>query len=128
MNRLRYLRKERNLTLKGLSKALGISDKTLYRWETKGGIKPIYASGIAECLGVNADYLMGYSDIKSIKLEEQKLPKDREYILLFHKTLANLMRDADNMTAQELSDIKRVVRGLYEELVWLQYKAEQSEK
>ena len=128
MNRLRELRKERNLTLKGLSKALGISDKTLYRWETKGGIKPLYAKGVAERLGVNVDYLMGYSDIKGIKLEEQKLPKNKEYMLLLNKTLANLVRDANDMTAQEISNIKIVARELYETLVWLQYEAEQSEK
>jgi transcriptional regulator with XRE-family HTH domain len=127
MNRLRELRKERNLTIKGLSKVLGVSDKTLYRWETQGGMKPLYAKSVAEHLGVNADYLMGRSDIKSIKLEEQKLPKNREYTLLFHETLVNLMRDANIMTAQELNDIKRVVRNLYDELVLMQYEAEKKE-
>ena len=127
MNRLRELRKERNLTIKGLNKTLGISNKTIYRWETQGGIKPLYAKSIAEYLGVNADYLMGRSDIKSIKLEEKKLSKDREYILLFHETLVNLMRDANIMTAQELNDIKRVVRNVYDELVLMQYEAEKKE-
>lgn len=55
------------------------------------------------------------------------MSKDKQHILTLNAILIDLMKNADAMTAQEISNIKRQARNLYENLVWLQYRAEEVE-
>lgn len=48
----------------------------------------------------------------------------RHYIQTITNLQIDLMKDMDSLTVQELSDIKRHARCLYENLVWVQYEAE----
>lgn len=51
----------------------------------------------------------------------------KHYKAVINNILIDVLKESDNMTSQELSNIKREARNLYENLVWLQYEAERKE-
>jgi len=61
--RLKELRKDKNVSILKLAKELGVSDTTVGRWE-KGSIIPTIDNlkNIAIYFGVSADYLIGLED------------------------------------------------------------------
>lgn len=76
MNRLKELRKEKNLTQQELADILDISKRTLGYWEKGKQIKPDKAKQLADYFNVTIAYLLGHSDFKkSISLKD----------LLFHE-------------------------------------------
>lgn len=63
-DRIKQLRKQKNITLKELAEHLGIKEATMQRYES-GNIKSIPYDNIvliAEYLGCQPQYLMGWSD------------------------------------------------------------------
>ncbi|HFI0648156.1 TPA: helix-turn-helix domain-containing protein [Streptococcus suis] len=65
MNKLKELRKERNLTQKELSVETGIPYRTIQRWENgETTIKQDKAQELADHFGVSVGYLLGYSDFR----------------------------------------------------------------
>ncbi|HFU3656888.1 TPA: helix-turn-helix domain-containing protein, partial [Streptococcus suis] len=63
MNKLKELRKERNLTQKELSVETGIPYRTIQRWEHgETTIKQDKAQELADYFGVSVGYLLGYED------------------------------------------------------------------
>lgn len=61
MNRLKELRQEKKLSQKEIAKEMGISEKTLSRWENgESQIKPEKAQQLADYFGVSVGYLLGY--------------------------------------------------------------------
>lgn len=54
----------------------------------------------------------------------QLLSKGKQYLIRMNDLTIDLIRDCDKMTAQEVSNVKRGARNLYEELVRLEYEAE----
>mgnify|MGYP000872026897 CR=1 FL=1 len=123
MNRLRELRKERGLSQKKLAELVRVHTRTVQHWEYgTSQIKLKKAEELADILGVGVHELLGFKTEK-----EFKLPKGKEYILFLNNILIGLIKDGESMTAQELSDIKRIARNLYENLVQLQYDAERTE-
>ncbi|MDI5914874.1 helix-turn-helix transcriptional regulator [Streptococcus equi subsp. zooepidemicus] len=70
MNRLKELRKEKNLTQKELAKNTGIPYRTIQRWE-KGetDIKSDAAQELADYFGVHIPFLLGYSTIRTAEEE-----------------------------------------------------------
>ncbi|MEY8463319.1 helix-turn-helix domain-containing protein [Streptococcus merionis] len=90
MNRLKELRKEKELTQQALSKQLGISYRTLQNWENgESQIKPDKAQALADYFGVNVGYLLGYEPepvknlgefIKEIDNEPQRINEITEII------------------------------------------------
>lgn len=52
------------------------------------------------------------------------LSKGKQYLIRMNELTIDLIRDCDKMTAQEISNVKRGARNLYEELVRLEYEAE----
>jgi transcriptional regulator with XRE-family HTH domain len=81
MNRIRELRKDKNIIQEYLAQQLGVANLIISKWER------------------------GIHQIKS----------------------DNLLRNIDKLTSQNLSDIKREARNLYESLVRLQCEAERIE-
>lgn len=68
------LRKEKGLTQKELAEQIGISDKTVSKWETGNGMPDIaYLSPLCEVLDINVNEL----------LSGEKLPSE-EYLSLIH--------------------------------------------
>ncbi|MBQ7351332.1 MAG: helix-turn-helix transcriptional regulator [Clostridia bacterium] len=61
--RLKELRQENNISLKALSKAIGVSDIAISRWENGLRTPNIeYLLAIAKFFGVSSDYLIGLED------------------------------------------------------------------
>ena len=58
------------------------------------------------------------------KPDLQLLSKGKQYLIRMNELTIDLIRDCDRMTAQEISNVKRGARNLYEELVRLEYEAE----
>ena len=61
--RIRYIRKQRNMTIEALAKSVGVTRQTISRYET-GSIAEIPRSKlekIADELGVKCDYLEGWT-------------------------------------------------------------------
>lgn len=56
------------------------------------------------------------------KADLSLLSKGKQYLIKMNELTIDLMRDYKKMTAQEVSDIKRSARNLYENLVWMQYE------
>lgn len=128
MNRIKELRKESKVKLKDLTEILGVSFQTIYRWEGGGNIKSVYAVKMAEIFGVDVSYLLGISDNRLTEKEDEKqLTKRQQYIQKLTNIEISLLREPEKMSSQDLSDIKRVARGLYEDLVWMQFEAEERE-
>lgn len=62
MNRLKELRKERKIRQSTLGKALGVSERTISRWENgESELKADKAQALADYFGVPVGYLLGYS-------------------------------------------------------------------
>lgn len=129
MNRIKELRKLKKIQQKRIAKELGVAPITVKRWEENGSIKTEHAIKLAELLETDIAYLLGYSDHpKQVNENDLQLPNKNYYIIKVHELTINIIRAADDMTAQELSDIKKAVRGLYEELILMQYEAEKKGK
>lgn len=82
--RLKAVRKERNVSALELAEALGVNKATVYRYECAEfqGVKAPIVNAIAEYLGVNPDYLIGISDSKYIPKEAEADITDEEKMLL----------------------------------------------
>ena len=66
--RLRKLRKEKNMTMKELAKEIGTSDVSINNWEN--GInepKITYLKRLASFFNISADYLIGLEDESGAK-------------------------------------------------------------
>ena len=123
MNRLRKLQKEKKLTQEYLAKKLGVSKLSISRWER--GIHQIQldkAEMLCSIFGVSLTYLLGIDGVT-----EQNLPVYMQCMLELNNILINLLRNENKLSSQNLSDIKRKARDLYESLGWLQYEAERGE-
>ena len=118
MNRLRKLRKEKNLTQEYLAKKLGVKNTTISKWE-KGihQIKLDKAEMLSSILGVPLPYLLGIDGVA-----EQNLPLYKQYMLELNNILINLIRNADKLTYYNLGSIKSEVIKLYETIVCLQHE------
>lgn len=129
MNRIKELRKQCGLSQRGLSEQIGVNIRTVQRWERgEGAMKPPTAEGVANFFGVSVGYLLGYSQKPGIpEKEELQLSERQQYIQKLTNIEISLLLDSEFMSSKDLSDIKRVARGLYEDLVWMQFKAEERE-
>ena len=78
MNRLKEIRKEKQLSQKEIAKEMSISEKTLSRWENgESQIKPEKAQQLAKYFGVSVGYLLGYEEAKTL----ENILKDAEEYL-----------------------------------------------
>ena len=67
-DKLRQLRNENNLTQVELAKSIGISDRTIIRYEA-GVVEPPLSTliAIAKYFKTDTDYLLGLSDVRDRK-------------------------------------------------------------
>ncbi|HEL1697015.1 TPA: helix-turn-helix transcriptional regulator [Streptococcus suis] len=77
MNKLKLLRKERNLKQSEIAEFMKVNAKTISRWE-KGDfeIKPAQAKMLAEFFNVSESYLLGYSSEPNVNFSPVKELKD----------------------------------------------------
>ena len=63
IERLKELRKEKNISLQTLAKAIGVSDVAISRWENGLRIPNIISLvALAQFFGVTTDYMLGLED------------------------------------------------------------------
>lgn len=129
MNRIKELRKQRKLSQRALSEQIGVNIRTVQRWERgEGAMKPPTAEGVANFFGVSVGYLLGYSQKPDIpEKEELQFSERQQYIQKLTNINISLLLNSEFMSSQDLSDIKRVARVVYEDLVWMQFEAEERE-
>ena len=82
MNRIKKLRKEKNITQIRLSIELEVSQETISAYE-KGKYYPSAAMLIKlrDIFGVSVDYILGLSDTRYDPLSETDLAEDETYII-----------------------------------------------
>ena len=129
MNRIKELRKQRKITQKALADIFGVSVRTIQKWEHGDtAIKAVKTKKLADYFEVSEGYLLGYSQSPDIQEEKGlQLSKCQQYLLKLISIKASLLREQEEISAQDLSNIKKQARGLYEDLVWLQFEAEERE-
>ena len=67
MNRLKYLREEKNLYQKDMAKLLGVTSAAITQYETgKRDMSTDILKKLASYFNVSVDYLLGNSDIRNI--------------------------------------------------------------
>lgn len=126
MNRIKELRKTTKIKQKEIAKRLGVTAGAVQLWESGKDMKVGLARELAYIFGVSVDYLMGYSDIpKPVERIDTPLSKGKIYAIEINEFIINLIRDYEKMTAQEVSNVKREARNLYEELVRLEYEVKE---
>lgn len=124
MNRIKELRKEKKLTQQEVADAMGVSRRGFQKWENGDSqLKPDKIKQLAKYFEVSEAYLLGYD----ISTELEFLPKGKQYLIRMNELTIDLIRDCNKMTAQEVSNIKRGARNLYEELVRLEYESEEED-
>lgn len=124
MNRIKELRKEKKLTQQEVADAMGVSRRGFQKWENGDSqLKPDKIKQLAKYFEVSEAYLLGYD----ISTELEFLPKGKQYLIRMNELTIDLIRDCNKMTAQEVNNIKRGARNLYEELVRLEYESEEED-
>lgn len=129
MNRIKELRKQRKITQKALADIFGVSVRTIQKWEHGDtAIKAVKTKKLADYFEVSEGYLLGYSQSPDIQEEKElQLSKCQQYLLKLISIKASLLREQEEISAQDLSNIKKEARNLYEDLVWMQFEAEERE-
>lgn len=129
MNRIKELRKQRKITQKALADIFGVSVRTIQKWEHGDtAIKAVKTKKLADYFEVSEGYLLGYSQSPDIQEEKGlQLSKCQQYLLKLISIKASLLREQEEISAQDLSNIKKQARCLYDDLVWMQFEAEERE-
>ena len=129
MNRIKELRKQRKITQKALADIFCVSVRTIQKWEHGDtAIKAVKTKKLADYFEVSEGYLLGYSQSPDIQEEKGlQLSKCQQYLLKLISIKASLLREQEEISAQDLSNIKRQARCLYDDLVWMQFEAEERE-
>ena len=114
--KIRELRTETGLTLKGLGEMLNLGESTMSMYEN-GKRSPDYntLSKIAQIFNVSTDYLLGRTDIKNNDIEEQakyiesiklETPEDAmKFILSQPSLMAYGGYDLNKMSEEEIMDL-----------------------
>ena len=105
LNRLKELRKEKKLTQEELAGEIGVTEKTISRWENEEvQIKPDKTQELADYFGVSVGYLLRYSYNK----RETKSVEKLESVFVEFLVNINTISDID------LEDLKGFSNRLYE--------------
>lgn len=88
MERLRELRKERNLPQKKVGNDVGIAQQTLSRYEKNINTVPVDALiRLAKYYNVTTDYLLGVSQVKNSFRNQSSRSRNQEFLNIY-KTLS----------------------------------------
>lgn len=85
--RIKTLRKERNLTLEQVADIVGVGKSTVRKWETGmiANMKRDKIASLAKALGTSPEYLMGWEEKKSSPSEIVLTEGEEKLIELFRK-------------------------------------------
>lgn len=89
--RLKELRKKRNLTQEQLAAIIGVERSTIGKYEGKSRIIPSddIKYKLAELFGVSVDYLLGYTDIPVAIDSNSITSEENELIEMYRELTAN---------------------------------------
>ncbi|AFK85868.1 MULTISPECIES: helix-turn-helix domain-containing protein [Thermoanaerobacterium] len=121
-DRLKELRKEKNLTQEDLAKILEISRSTIAGYETERK-EPDYETlkKIADFFNVSIDYLLGRIDIRSPLDKITKAVLDDPELLEFWNTLKDredlkhLFNQTKKLSPKNIRQIIRIIKAIEEE-------------
>jgi transcriptional regulator with XRE-family HTH domain len=121
-DRLKELRKEKNLTQEDLAKILEISRSTIAGYETERK-EPDYETlkKIADFFNVSIDYLLGRTDVRSPLDKITKAVLDDPELLEFWNTLKDredlklLFNQTKKLSPKNIRQIIRIIKVIEEE-------------
>lgn len=100
MNRLKELRKEKNLTQKELADKINVSKITVLRWENgERQIKTDKAQKLADFFGVSVGYLLGYDNDFEKQIKVEALDNVIKSLETAHVSLLCKRREAKSFVA-----------------------------
>lgn len=119
MNRLKELRKTRNMTQDDLGKEIGMTKRTIIAWENgERDIKSDKAQQLADFFGVDVAYLLGYKEVE-LSLEDLfEDAKDGEIhynskedmqLIIDRKALRE---EVEQLNLEDVSLVRKIVAGL----------------
>lgn len=117
MNRIRELRKHKDLTMKDLGSQIGVSESTVSLYENdKRQPDQDTLLRIADYFQVSIDYLLGRTDVKHIAMQSDKAPSpsvtDEEKALLgYFRSMNKEARDKIIWIAKTLADSPSTQEG-----------------
>jgi len=121
-DRLKELRKEKNLTQEELAKILGISRSTIAGYETERK-EPDYETlkKIADFFNVSTDYLLGRTDIYNPADEITEAVSDDPELLEFWNSLKEredlklLFKQTKKLSPKDIKQIIRIIKAIEDE-------------
>lgn len=113
MNRLKELRKEKQLSQKAIAEVFDVPVRSWQRWENgESQLKPDKAQALADYFGVSVGYLLGYSDSKTISIEEIQ-----EEIAELRNATEMIEKIEEHLYFLEISDVELILK-LTEKLLY----------
>lgn len=101
MNRLKYLREEKNMLQEDLAKVLKVSQKTISNYETgERDMSTEILTKLSDFFNVSIDYLLGKSNIRN---PEEQIKKEFEFA--YHKEI-------EGLTDEEIADALRFYKQI----------------
>lgn len=98
-NRLKELRKSKNLSQEKLAEILGASNNAVYNWEVGRSQPPIeIITKLAEYFNVTTDYLLGFSKDNLDEIEKLKIALKEAGMMV-----------GDDLTMEELEKALKIV-------------------
>jgi transcriptional regulator with XRE-family HTH domain len=120
--RLRRLRKEKDLTQKQLADKVGVSRATLAGYEVKG-VEPSHSTliSLADELDCSVDYLLGVTEIKAKHGEIKDAIASDEELLSFWEEMGSredlqlLFKQTRNLSSEAITSVVQFMKAIEDE-------------
>ncbi|MSS44267.1 helix-turn-helix transcriptional regulator [Anaerosalibacter bizertensis] len=120
--RMKALRKEKDITLEELSEILGTTKATLSRYENNLRIPNVdFIDELANFFNVSTDYLLGRTDIKNPSDEISNAVEDDPELIEFWNELKEredlqlLFKQTKNLSPKDIKQIIRIIKAIEDE-------------
>ncbi|MBV1817298.1 helix-turn-helix transcriptional regulator [Bacteroidales bacterium MSK.15.36] len=120
--RMKALRKEKDITLEELSEILGTTKATLSRYENNLRIPNVdFIDELANFFNVSTDYLLGRTDIKNPSDEISNAVEDDPELIEFwneskeREDLQLLFKQTKNLSPKDIKQIIRIIKAIEDE-------------
>lgn len=120
--RMKALRKEKDITLEELSEILGTTKATLSRYENNLRIPNVdFIDELANFFNVSTDYLLGRTDIKNQSEKISNAVEDDPELIEFWNELKEredlqlLFKQTKNLSPKDIKQIIRIIKAIEDE-------------
>ncbi|RRD29851.1 helix-turn-helix domain-containing protein [Streptococcus minor] len=111
MNRLKELRKKEKKKQSILASEIGVSEKTISRWENEESRIPAdKAQALADHFGVSVGYLLGYTDIRTIAEEVDQ--QHQETLQQFDREIKGILETGYFLSDNDINAILTLLRTM----------------